>query len=104
LPFEKRFDVSTPNLPPVSVILGGPHWPGRVRVVQIEPRGTSRVLVEVVTLDAQSRLISCPLGPEDLTVFEVQVEPDQSTLTDDPTDFRLAAEPTRIHLVHTYDP
>ena len=27
------------DLPSVGAVLSGPHWPGRVRVVRIEPRG-----------------------------------------------------------------
>ena len=54
------------DLPPIGAILSGPHWPDRVRVVRVEPRGTSRVLIEAVTLDEQSRLISRLFRREDL--------------------------------------
>jgi hypothetical protein len=43
------------EFPPVGAILSGPHWPDRVRVVRVEPRGTSRVLIEAVTLDGRER-------------------------------------------------
>ena len=54
------------NLPPIGAILSGPHWPDRVRVVRVEPRGTARVLIETVTLDSQARLISRLLKHEEL--------------------------------------
>ena len=41
----------TDHLPPVGAILTGPQWPGWVRVVRVEPGGTSCVLIEAVTLD-----------------------------------------------------
>ena len=31
------------DLPSVAAILSGPHWPDRVRVVQVQPRSTTRV-------------------------------------------------------------
>ena len=92
------------DLPPVGAVLSGPHWPGRVRVVCIEPRGVTRVLIEAVTLDHQSRLISRLLKREDLAGLEVAAEPGRATLMGDPTGFRLAAEATRIRLAHTHDP
>ncbi len=95
---------SSTDLPPIGAILTGPHWPGRVRVVRVEPRGTARVLIEAVTLDDQSRLISRLLRREDLAGLEIEAEADRPTLTGDPTGFRLAAEATRIRLAHTYDP
>ena len=92
------------DLPPVGAVLSGPHWPGRVRVVRIEPRGSARVLIEAVTLDHQSRLISRLLKREDLAGLEVAAEPGRATLMGDPAGFRLAAEATRIRLAHTHDP
>jgi hypothetical protein len=50
------------DLPPIGAILRGPHWPDRVRVVRVEPQGKTRVLIEAVTLDGRSRLVSCLLG------------------------------------------
>jgi len=97
------------DLPSVGAVLSGPHWPGRVRVVRIEPRGVARVLIEAVTLDdadgyTRLRLISRLLKREDLTGLEVAAEPGRATLMGDPTGFRLAAEATRIRLAHTHDP
>jgi len=92
------------DLPPVGAVLSGPHWPGRVRIMRIEPRGSARVLIEAVTLDPQSRLISRLLKREDLAGLEVAAEPGRATLMGDPTGFRLAAEATRIRLAHTHDP
>jgi superfamily II DNA or RNA helicase len=95
---------SSDNLLPVGAILSGPHWPDRVRVVRVEPRGTSRVLVEAVTLDEQSRLISRLFQREELAALEIELEADRPTLQGDPLGFRLAAEATRIRLAHTHDP
>ncbi len=95
---------STDNLPPIGAILTGPHWPDRVRVVRVEPRGTSRVLIEAVTLDGQDRLISRLLRREDMAGLVVETRTDQPTLSSDPAGFRLAAEATRIRLAYTYDP
>jgi superfamily II DNA or RNA helicase len=95
---------SSDNLPPVGAILSGPHWPDRVRVVRIEPRGSSRLLVEAVTLDDQARLISRLLRREDLVALQVEAEADRPTLQGNPTGFKLAAEATRIRLAYTHDP
>ena len=92
------------DLPPVGGILSGPHWPDRVRVVRAEPRGTTRVLIEAVTLDDRSRLISRLLRREDLADLQVGAEAGRPTLAGDPTGFRLAAEATRIRLAYTHDP
>jgi hypothetical protein len=53
-PAERQIFLSS-EFPPVGAILSGPHWPDRVRVVRVEPRGTSRVLIEAVILDGQAR-------------------------------------------------
>ncbi|MBU1747097.1 MAG: DEAD/DEAH box helicase, partial [Chloroflexi bacterium] len=92
------------DLPPIGAILSGPHWPSRVRVVRVEPRGATRVLVEAVTLDEHARLISRLLKHEDLAGLAVEAETDRPTLTGDPAGFRLAAEATRIRLAYTHDP
>jgi superfamily II DNA or RNA helicase len=89
---------------PIGAVLSGPHWPERVRVVRVEPQGASRVLIEAVTLDDRSRLISRLLKQEDLASLEISAEAAHPTLAGDPTGFRLAAEATRIRLAHTYDP
>jgi SNF2 family DNA or RNA helicase len=101
---ERTVTRPSTDLPPIGATLTGPHWPDRVRIVRVEPRGTARVLIEAVTLDDQSRLISRLLRREDLAGLEVEAEADRPTLTGDPTGFRLAAEATRIRLAHTYDP
>ena len=101
---QREYGLSMSDLPPINAILNGPHWPSRVRVVRVEPRGTTRVLIEAVTLDDQCRLISRLLKREDLTGLEMEAETDRPTLTGDPTGFRLAAEATRIRLAHTHDP
>jgi SNF2 family DNA or RNA helicase len=90
--------------PPVGAILSGPHWPGRVRVVRVEPRGTARVLIEAVTLDDQARLISRLLARDDLATLGGEHEADRLTLQGNPLGFRLAAEATRIRLAYTHDP
>jgi len=90
---------SFPDLPPIGAILSGPHWPDRVRVVRVEPKGKNRMLIEAVTLDDESRLISRLLKIEDLANLEIELEADRPTLRGDPTGFRLAAEATRIRLV-----
>jgi len=95
---------SLDDLPPVGAILSSPHWPDRVRVVRVQPRGTNRVLIEAATLDGQPRLVSRLLKREDLASIEVQAETDRPTLQGDPAGFRLAAEATRIRLAHTHDP
>ncbi|MBU0495555.1 MAG: DEAD/DEAH box helicase, partial [Chloroflexi bacterium] len=92
------------DLPPIGAILSGPHWPSRVRVVRVEPRGATRVLVEAVTLDEHARLISRLLKHEGLAGLAVEAETDRPTLTGDPAGFRLAAEATRIRLAYTHDP
>ncbi|MFQ5614749.1 MAG: helicase, partial [Anaerolineae bacterium] len=92
------------DLPPVGAILSGPHWPTRVRVVRVEPRGTSRVLIEAVTLDDQARLVSRLLKRDDLAGLKIETGTDQPSLEGDPAGFRLAAEAIRIRLAHTYDP
>ena len=92
------------DLPPVGAILSGPHWPDRMRIVRVEPRGTTRILIEAVTLDGQSRLISRLLRRQDLAGLEVEAEADRPTLQGDPAGFRLAAEATRIRLAYTHDP
>jgi len=92
------------NLPPIGAILTGPQWPSRVRVVRVEPRGTSRVLIEAVTLDAQARLISRLFRQEELAALQIAIEEDRPTLTGDSLGFKLAAEVTRIRLAYTYDP
>jgi SNF2 family DNA or RNA helicase len=92
------------ELLPVGAVLSGPHWPSRVRVVRVEPRGTSRVLVEAVTLDERSRLISRLFRRDDLTTIEIEVEGGRPTLQGDPLGFRLAAAATRIRLAYTHDP
>ncbi len=92
------------ELPPVGAILSGPHWPGRVRVVRAEARGTRRVLIEAVTLDGQARLISRLFKREELASLQVEAESERPTLDGDPVGFRLAAEATRIRLAYTYDP
>lgn len=91
-------------LPPIGAILTGPHWPDRVRVVRVEPRGTSRVLIEAVTLDGQDRLISRLLKNEDFANIDIETQTDQAALGGDAVGFRLAAEATRIRLAYTYDP
>ncbi len=95
---------AAPDIPPIGAILSGPHWPDRVRVVRIEPQGASRVLVEAVTLDGQSRLISRVFRHAELTQLQVEAQTNQLTLDGDPVSFRLAAEATRIRLAYTYDP
>jgi hypothetical protein len=92
------------DLPAIGSILSGPHWPDRVRVVRVEPRGSKRVLLEVVTLDEHTRLISRIFNREDLADLNIDVQVEESTLDGDPQGFRLAAEATRIHLAYTYDP
>jgi SNF2 family DNA or RNA helicase len=92
------------HLPPIGAILAGPQWPSRVRVVRAEPRGTSRVLIEAVTLDEQARLISRLFRREELATLQIAVEDDRPTLDGDPLGFKLAAEATRIRLAYTYDP
>ena len=47
-------DPARDQLIPIGAVLTGPHWPGPVRVVRVEPRGSSRVLVKAVTLDERS--------------------------------------------------
>jgi superfamily II DNA or RNA helicase len=101
---QRAMEQQTSELPSIGAILSGPHWPDRVRVVRTEPRGTDRVLIEAVTLDDQSRLISRLLKLQDLDSLEIEAEADRPTLAGDPTGFRLAAEATRIRLAHTYDP
>jgi superfamily II DNA or RNA helicase len=95
---------STDNFPPIGAILTGPHWPGRVRVVRVEPRGMSRVLIEAVTLNGQDRLISRLLRNADLVSVVVETQTDHPPLGGDPAGFRLAAEAIRIRLAYTYDP
>ncbi len=92
------------NLPSIGAILTGPHWPERVRVVRVEPRGTSRVLIEAVTLDEQSRLLSRMFRLDELRDLLVEAETERPTLTGNPVGFRLAAEATRIRLAYTHDP
>ncbi len=92
------------SLPPIGAVLSGPHWPDRVRVVRVEPRGTNRVLIEAVTLDESARLISRLLKLADLADLQVEAEADRPTLRGDPTGFRLAAEASRIRLAYTHDP
>ncbi len=92
------------SLPPIGAILTGPQWPSRVRVVRAEPRGTSRVLIEAVTLDEQARLIPRLFRREDLATLQIAVEDNRPTLNGDPLGFKLAAEATRIRLAYTYDP
>ena len=92
------------NLPPVGAIVRSPHWPDRVRVVRVEPRGSNRVLIEAVTPDGQSRLVSRLLKREDLDALHIEAEAGQPTLQGNPTGFRLAAEATRIRLAYTHDP
>jgi hypothetical protein len=89
---------------PVGAILSGPHWPARVRVVRVEPRGTARVLVEAVTLDEGAHLISRLFRREDLAGLQVEAEVQGPSLQGDPLGFRLAAEATRIRLAYTHDP
>ena len=71
------------DLPPAGAILTGPHWPDRVRVVRAEPRGSTRVLIEAVTLDRQSRLISRLLKRDDLARLRVETQLNRPTLTSD---------------------
>ena len=71
------------DLPRVDAILSGPHWPERVRVVRVEPRGTTRLLIEAVTLDDHSRLIRRMLKREDLTALQIEAEVDQPSLNED---------------------
>ncbi len=92
------------HLPPVGAILSGPFWPGRVRVVRVEPRRDRRALIEAVTLDEQSRLITRNFSAEELAQLQVEAAAAQRTLDGDATGFKLAAEATRIQLAHTYDP
>ncbi len=94
----------SPNPPSVGAVLTGPHWPGRVRVVRVEPQGAGRVLIEAVTLDGQDRLISRLFKQADLAQLVVETQANQTTLSGDPTGFRLAAEATRIRLAYTFDP
>ena len=67
------------DLPPVGAILSGPYWPGRVRIVRVEPRGTRRAIIEAVTLDDQSRLISRMFRREELAALVVETEADRSS-------------------------
>ncbi len=93
------------DLPPVGALLNGHHWPDRVRVVRVEPRGTTRVLIEAVTLDDQPHLIiSRLLKRTDLTGLAVEAEADRPALHGNPTGFRLAAEATRVRPAYTHDP
>jgi superfamily II DNA or RNA helicase len=101
---ERAMTRPSSNLPPIGAILSGPHWPDRVRVVRVEPRGTGRVLIQAVTLDGQDRLFSRLLKREELVNLQVEAESDRPTLDGDPVGFRLAAEATRIRLAYTYDP
>ena len=82
----------------------GPHWPGRVRVVRVEPSGSSRVLIEAVTLDEQSRLLSRMFRRSELANLATEQQAGGPGLAGDPHGFRLAAEATRIRLAYTYDP
>jgi hypothetical protein len=95
---------SPTELPPIGAILAGPHWPDRVRVVRVEPRGESRVLIEAVILDGQDRLISRLFKRSELAGLHIDLQADQPTLAGNPAGFRLAAEATRIRLAYTYDP
>jgi hypothetical protein len=63
---------SSNEFPPVGAILSGPHRPDQVRAVHVEPRGTSRVLIEAVTVDDQACLISRLLKREDLASLQVE--------------------------------
>jgi superfamily II DNA or RNA helicase len=101
---QQEHSPATTELLPVGAILSGPHWPERVRVVRIEPRGASRVLVEAVTLDQESRLLSRLFRRDDLASLKIEAEADRPTLKGDPLGFRLAAEATRIRLAYTHDP
>ena len=46
-------DPASQELIPIGAGLTGPHWPGPVRVVRVEPRGSDHVLAEAVTLMIQ---------------------------------------------------
>ena len=78
----KAKDVTQPtnDLPPVGAILSGPYWPGRVRVVRAEARGTRRALIEAVTLDDQARLISRLFKLEELAALTVETDGDRPAL------------------------
>jgi superfamily II DNA or RNA helicase len=91
-------------LPSVNAILSGPNWPGRVRVVRVDPRGASRVLIEAVTLDEQARLISRVFRVDELASLQIEASDHLPSLDGDPLGFKLAAEATRIRLAYTYDP
>ena len=82
----------TSKFPPIGAILTGPHWPDRVRVVRVESRGESRVLIEAVTLDGQDRLISRLFKRSELADLHIDPQADQPTLAGDPAGFRLAAD------------
>lgn len=92
---------SANSFPAVNAILSGPNWPGRVRVVRVEPRGASRVLVEAVTLDEQAHLISCVFRLDELSRLQVEATDHALKLDGDPRGFKLAAEATRIRLAYT---
>lgn len=92
------------SFPPVDSILDGPYWPERVRVIRVEPSGSTRVRVDAVTLNEQPRLYSQVLRRADLANVTVEVSGEQRTLDGDPLGFKLAAEALRIRLAHTYDP
>ena len=92
------------TLPAVNAIFSGPNWPGRVRVVRVEPRGSSRVLIEAVTLDEAARLISRVFRLDELAGLQMDAVSSAPSLDGDPRGFKLAAEATRIRLAYTYDP
>lgn len=88
------------DLPAVNSILTGPHWPGRVRVVRAEPMGANRILIEAVTLNDQSGLISRYSRTEELVGLQIDFDQTRVTLDGDPLGFKLAAEATCIPGLH----
>ncbi|MCU0690516.1 MAG: DUF3883 domain-containing protein [Polyangiaceae bacterium] len=75
-----------------------------MRVVRAESRGEGRALIEAVTLDDASRLITRRFRADELAELEFAVETPCASLDGDPLGFKLAAEATRIRLAYTYDP
>ena len=61
----------TPTSP--DTILTGAFWPGPVRVIRVEPIGTTRIQIEAVSLDGEERLITLVLKRADLAHVRNQV-------------------------------
>jgi len=87
-----------------DTVLHGPFWPGPVRVIRVEPIGTTRIKIQTVSLDDEKKLITRVLRRQDLTRVQAVSAAGQPDLGGDALNFRLAAEATRIRLAYTYDP